>query len=49
MINDLSSEQCVSTPIRGSNMLDLAFTNMPDLVSSVEIVDDLPHTDHDCI
>ena len=27
MINDLSLEQCVSTPTRGSNILDLAFTN----------------------
>ena len=49
MINDFSLEQCVSTPIRGSNILDLAFTNRPDLVSSVDIVDNLPNTDHYCI
>ena len=42
-------EQCVSTPIRDSNILDLAFTNRPDLVSSVDIVDNLPNTDHDCV
>ena len=36
MIIDLSLEQCVSTPTGGSNKLDLAFTNRPDLVPSVD-------------
>ena len=49
VINDLSLEQCVSTPIRDSNILDLAFTNRPDLVSSVDIVDNLLNTDHDFV
>ena len=40
---------CVLPGTRGSNILNLAFTNRPDLVSSVDVVDNLPHTDHDCI
>ena len=49
MIHDLSLEQCVLTPTRGSNLLDLVFTNRPEIVSSVEVTDNLPNTDHDCV
>jgi len=49
MMDDLSLEQCVSSPTRKSSLLDLVFTNSRDLISSVEVVDSLPNTDHDCI
>ena len=49
MMDDFSLEQCVSSPTRGSSLLDLVFTNSRDLISSVEVVDNLPNTDHDCI
>jgi len=49
MIHDLSLEQCVSTHTRGSNLPDLVFTNRPEMVTSVEVIDNLPNTDHDCV
>ena len=49
MIHDLSMEQCVSTSTRGSNLLDLVLTNRPEMISSVEVTDNLPNTDHDCV
>ena len=49
MIHDLSLEQCVLTPTRGLNLLDLVFTNRPEMVSSLEVYDNLPNTDHDCV
>ena len=32
-----------------TNVLDLVFTNRPGMVSSVEVTDNLPNTDHDCV
>ena len=49
MMDDFSLEQCVSFPTRGSSLLDLVFTNRHDMISSVEVTDNLPGTDHDCI
>ena len=49
MIHDLSLEQCVSNSTRGSNLLDLVPTNRPEMISSVEVTDNLPNTDHDCV
>ena len=46
---DLALEQCVRIPTRGSNILDLLFTNSPSTVSHVDVVDNLPHTDHDLV
>ena len=42
----MSLEQCVLTPTRRSN---LVFTNRPEMVSSVEVTDNLPNTDHDYV
>ena len=41
--------QLVSDPTRQDNILDLVFTNCPDLVVNTEVVDNLPSTDHDAI
>ena len=49
MIHDLSLEQCVSTSTRGSNVLDLVLTNRPEMISSVEVTDNLPNIDHDSV
>ena len=46
---DLALEQCVRIPTRGSNILDLLFINSPSTVSHVDVVDNLPQTDHDLI
>ena len=46
---DFALEQCVRSPTRGSNVLDLLFTNCPSAVSHVDVVDNLPHTDHDSV
>ena len=49
LIHDLSLEQLVHTPTRGPNILDLLLTDFPSLISRVEVVDNLPLTDHDTI
>jgi len=41
--------QLVVHPTRGKNILDLVFTNSPDSISSVCVVDNLSGTDHDSI
>ena len=46
---DFAFEQCVRVPTRGSHVLDLLFTNCPSFVSHVDVVDNLPHTDHDSV
>ena len=42
-------QQLVLDPTRGSSLLDLVFTNQPDLISNVTVVDNLPSTDHDTV
>ena len=49
IMDDFFLDQCVSTPTRGSNLIDLVFTNSPDMISSIEVIDSIPNTDHDCI
>ena len=39
--------QLVTDPTRQDNVLDLVFTNRLDIVANVEVVDNLPFTDHD--
>ena len=46
---DFALEQCVRLPTRGRNILDLLLTNSPSMVSHVDVIDNLPHTDHDSI
>ena len=41
--------QLVSDPTRHNNIIDLVFTNSPDLVVGLEVVDNLPFTDHDAV
>ena len=49
VMDDFCLEQGVSAPTRGSNLLDLLFTNRHELLSSIEVTDNLPTTDHDYI
>ena len=49
LIHDLSLEQLIHSPTRGSNILDLLLINSPSIISGVEVVDNLPLTDHDAI
>lgn len=39
----------MENPTRGSNALDLVFTNSNSLLSDVEVVDGIPGTDHDTV
>ena len=41
--------QLVHLPTRDDHILDLILTNHPNSISSVEIVDNLPGTDHDAV
>ena len=41
--------QLVHLPTRGDHILDPIFINHSDSISSVEIVDNLPGTDHDTV
>ena len=45
LVLDNSLTQHVGSPTRDSNVLDLVFTNC-DCISSVDVVDNLPSTDH---
>ena len=46
---DNGLEQLVESPTRGSNALDLIFTNTSSLLREVEVVDSIPGTDHDTV
>ena len=46
---DFALEQCVRLPTRGPNILDVLFTNSPSMVSHIEVLDNLPLTDHDAL
>ena len=37
VVQDLSLEQCVHTPTRGSNILNLLLTNRPEMMSHIEV------------
>ena len=49
LVRDNCLTQLVSVPTRHHHLLDLLFTNKPDLVSNVFVVDNLPSTDHDAV
>ena len=48
-MNDIASVQHVMTPTRGTNVLDLFFTNDNQLVENVEILRDTTVSDNDSI
>ena len=48
-MNDIASVQHVMTPTRGTNILDLFFTNDNHLVQNVEIIKNTAVSDHDSI
>ena len=49
LVHDNYLHQMVVAPTRHQNILNLVFTNQPDIVSGVQVVDNLPHTDHDAV
>ena len=48
-ISDFNLQQMVMEPTRGANTLDLLFTNRPDILHEVKVVDGLPGSDHDAV
>ena len=49
LIADNFLSQLVYTPTHGKNILDLVLTNCQHLLSQLEVVDNLPGTDHDAV
>ena len=49
MVNDNYLSQLVTVPTRGDNILDLLFSNSPYFITNVQVIDNLPGTDHDAI
>jgi len=49
IVRDNFLHQLVKDPTRHFNVLDLVFTNQPDLVEDVQVIDNLLHTDHNPI
>ena len=49
IVGDNFLTQLVHLPTRDDHILDLIFTNHPISISSVEVVDNLPGTDHDAV
>ena len=49
IVSDNFLTQLVHQPTRGDHILDLIFTNHLNCVSSIEVVDNLPGTDHDAV
>lgn len=47
IVDDNCLRQLVTTPTRVNRTLDLVFSNQPDLLSAVSMVDGLPCSDHD--
>ena len=48
-IHDNFLTQLVSSPTRSDHILDLILTNNPRCVSNVQVVDNLPGSDHDAV
>ena len=49
LVCDNYLHQMVVAPTRYQNLLDLVFTNQPDIVVGVQVVDNLPLTDHNAV
>ena len=49
LVRDNYLHQMVVAPCRYQNLLDLVFTNQPDIVVGVQVVDNLPLTDHKAV
>ena len=49
LVNNNFLTRLVRRPTRGYDILDLIFTNCPSSISSDEIIDNLPGTDHDAV
>jgi len=48
-IDELGFVQCVSSPTRGANILDLVLVNKPLLLSSLSVMDPVGNSDHDSV
>ena len=49
IVRDNFLHQLVKDPTRYLNLLDLVFTNQPNLIEDVQVIDNLPFTDHDAV
>ena len=49
LVSDNFLHQMVVDPTRNFNLLDLVFTNQPDIVVGIRVIDNLPLTDHDAV
>ena len=49
IVSDNFLTQFVFVPTRQNHILDLVFSNQPHLLSDVEVVDNLPNTDHSAL
>ena len=49
LVVDNFLSQLVYTPTHGKNILDLVLTNCQHILSQIEVVDNLPGTDHDAV
>ena len=49
LVRDNYLHQMVVAPTRYQNLLDLVFTNQPDIVVGVQVVDNLPLTDYNAV
>ena len=48
-IDEFGLVQCVSSPTRGANILDLVLVNEPLLLSSLSVMDPVGNSDHDSV
>ena len=49
IVQDHFLSQLVNSPTRENHILDLVFTNRPDYITNVQLMDNLPGADHDSI
>ena len=49
LVNNLNLHQLIKDPTRGQNLLDLAITDRPDLISESGVLPPLPNLDHSTI
>lgn len=49
LVHDNYIYQMLVAPTHHQNLLDLVFTNQPDILVGVQFVDNLPLTDHDAV
>ena len=48
-VEEFGFVQCVCSPTRGSNILDLVLSNEPLLLRSLSVMDPIGNSDHDSV